>query len=215
MNYPRPIIDKSQTKISEHEVQERSRNQLQAVLVSLLILAALLTLFALRLLDDNRLVSWLWIFADFSPVKFFFILAVGMLIAYPLSRFSLPERTPIVLLSISSFLVAAFYLQQPEMIVDASRYFVQAKHLELYGVGYFLKEWGNEIPAWTDLPLIPFIYGVIFRIFGENRISIQIFNTLLFSGAVVLIYLIGKTLWNKNIGLYAGALLLGVLYLII
>jgi hypothetical protein len=215
MNHPRPTTDKSQTKISEHEVQERSRNQLQAVLVSLLILAALLTLFALRLLDDNRLVSWLWIFADFSPMKFFIILAVGMLIAYPLSRFSLPERTSIFLLSISSFLVAAFFWQQPEVIVDASRYFVQAKHLELYGVGYFLKEWGNEIPAWTDLPLIPFIYGAIFRIFGENRSSIQIFNTLLFSGTVVLTYLIGKTLWNKNIGLYAGALLLGMPYLII
>lgn len=215
MNQPRLTTNKSQTMISEHEVQERSRNQLQAVLVSLLILAALLTLFALRLLDDNRLVSWLWIFADFSPIKFFIVLTVGLLISYPLSKFSLPERTSIFLLSIASFLVAAFFWQQPEVIVDASRYFVQAKHLELYGVGYFLKEWGNEIPAWTDLPLIPFIYGVIFRIFGENRISIQIFNTLLFSGTVVLTYLIGKTLWNKNIGLYASALLLGMPYLII
>ena len=100
--------------ISEHEVQERSRNQLQAVLVSLLILAALLTLFALRLLDDNRLVSWLWIFADFSPIKFFIVLTVGLLISYPLSKFSLPERTSIFLLSIASFLVAAFFWQQPE-----------------------------------------------------------------------------------------------------
>jgi len=215
MNHPRPTTNKSQTKTSEHELQERSRNQLQAVLVSLLILAALLTLFALRLLDDNRLVSWQWIFADFSPIKFFIVLTVGLLISYPLSKFSLPERMSIFLLSISSFLVAAFFWQQPEVIVDASRYFVQAKHLELYGVEYFLKEWGNKIPAWTDLPLIPFIYGVIFRIFGENRISIQIFNTLLFSGTVVLTYLIGKTLWNKNIGLYAGALLLGMPYLII
>lgn len=215
MNHPRPTTNKSQTKTSEHELQERSRNQLQAVLVSLLILAALLTLFALRLLDDNRLVSWQWIFADFSPMKFFIVLTVGLLISYPLSKFSLPERMSIFLLSISSFLVAAFFWQQPEVIVDASRYFVQAKHLELYGVEYFLKEWGNKIPAWTDLPLIPFIYGVIFRIFGENRISIQIFNTLLFSGTVVLTYLIGKTLWNKNIGLYAGALLLGMPYLII
>lgn len=215
MNHPRPTTNKSQTKTSEHELQERSRNQLQAVLVSLLILAALLTLFALRLLDDNRLVSWQWIFADFSPIKFFIVLTVGLLISYPLSKFSLPERMSIFLLSISSFLVATFFWQQPEVIVDASRYFVQAKHLELYGVEYFLKEWGNKIPAWTDLPLIPFIYGVIFRIFGENRISIQIFNTLLFSGTVVLTYLIGKTLWNKNIGLYAGALLLGMPYLII
>jgi hypothetical protein len=194
---------------------KQPQDLLLSVLIALLILAALLTLFIFRSYDDNRLTSWSWVFADFSPVKFLIILVVGMLIAYPLSRFSMPERTSIFLLSTAAFLVAAFFWRQPEVIVDASRYFVQAKQVELHGPGYFLKEWGNAIPAWTDLPLIPFIYGVVFRVFGENRISIQIFNTLLFSGTVVLTYLIGKSLWNKNIGLYAGVLLLGMPYLII
>ena len=63
-------------------------------------------------------------------------------------------------LFIVSFAVSAMFWQEPEMIVDASRYFTQAKHLELYGFGYFFREWGNGINAWTDLPAIPFLYGV-------------------------------------------------------
>jgi len=185
------------------------------VLVSLLILSALLTLFTLRSLDDNRLVSWLWIFNGFSPVKYFLVLIAGMLIAYALSRPALSEKASLITLFISSFIIASFFWSVPEVIIDASRYFIQAKHLELNGIGYFAKEWGNEIPAWTDLPLIPFIYGVFFRFFGENRFSIQVFNTLLFSGTILLTYLIGKTLWDKNIGLYAGVLLLGMPYLIV
>jgi 4-amino-4-deoxy-L-arabinose transferase-like glycosyltransferase len=98
--------------------------------------------------------------------------------------------------------------------VDSSRYFTQAKHLEIYGIGYFFKEWGKDIFAWTDLPLIPFLYGLIFKFFGESRIYLQIFITILFSGTVVLTYMIGKTLWDEDIGLFAGALLLGIPYLL-
>jgi hypothetical protein len=183
------------------------------VLVSLLILLALLSLFTLRSLDDNRFVSWLWIFNSFSTIKFALVISAGMFIAYGISRPSLSEKHNVILLFIASFLIATFFWSAPEVIIDASRYFVQAKQLELHGMGYFLKEWGDKIPAWTDLPLIPFIYGVIFRSFGECRTNIQIFNTLLFSGTTVLTYLVGKTLWNKDIGLTAGGLLLGIPYI--
>jgi len=49
---------------------------------------------------------------------------------------------------------------------------------------------------------------------GEDRIFIQVFTTLLFSGTVVLTYHIGKTLWDATVGFYAGALLLGMPYLL-
>ena len=88
----------------------------------------------------------------------------------------------------------------PEVIVDASRYFTQAKHLDVYGIGYFLREWGRDINIWTDMPLIPFLYGLIFKLFGESRIYIQAFTTLLFSLTVVLTYNIGKTLWDETVG---------------
>lgn len=99
--------------------------------------------------------------------------------------------------------------------MDASRYFTQAKHLEVYGIGYFFKEWGKNITVWTDLPVVPFIYGMIFKFFGESRLYIQIFTTFLFSLTVVLTYLIGKTVWDEDVGLFGGMLLLGIPYLLI
>ena len=91
---------------------------------------------------------------------------------------------------------------------------MQAKYIEIHGNGYFLVAWGNDIPAWTDMPLPPFIYGLIFQVFGESRLAIQIFTSLLFSATVVLTYLIGKTLWSRDLGLFAGILLLGMPYLL-
>jgi 4-amino-4-deoxy-L-arabinose transferase-like glycosyltransferase len=114
----------------------------------------------------------------------------------------------------SSFVVAGIFWGEPEVIVDASRYFVQAKYLELYGIGYFFREWGKDIMAWTDLPLIPLLYGLIFEVFGEARIAIQMFVALLFSATVVLTYLIGKTLWDEAVGIYGGLFLLAMPYLL-
>ncbi len=99
------------------------------------------------------------------------------------------------------------------MIVDASRYFTQAKYLELYGIRYFLTEWGKGISAWTDMPLVPFLYGLVFRFFGEVRVYAQIFTTVLFSLSTVLTYLIGRELWDEEVGFYGGLFLLGMPYL--
>ena len=99
------------------------------------------------------------------------------------------------------------------MIVDASRYFTQAKHLEVYGCGFFIREWGRAVQAWTDLPLVPFLYGLIFKVLGESRAYIQMFDTILFSMTVALASLIGRELWDEETGLAGGALLLGMPYL--
>jgi hypothetical protein len=109
--------------------------------------------------------------------------------------------------------VSTIFWREPEVIVDTSRYFTQAKHLEIYGIKYFIQEWGKGINAWTDLPLISFFYGLIFKFFGESRIYIQIFTTFLFSMTCVITFFIGKTLWDEETGFLAGALLLGIPYL--
>jgi 4-amino-4-deoxy-L-arabinose transferase-like glycosyltransferase len=137
-----------------------------------------------------------------------------VLVAYAVSRFSLPERFTAPFLLVISFAVAACFWRLPEITVDASRYFTQAKHLELKGVAYFFREWGGEIPAWTDLPLVPFLHGLIFRVFGESRVAIQIFTSFLFSMTAILTYHFGKTLWDEATGLLGGALLLGIPYLL-
>ena len=182
--------------------------------VMLLSLASFLTLFVFRTQDDNRLTSWQWVFTDADVFSLTPILVVGLLLAAALARVSLPGRRPASVLFVLSFAVGALSWAEPEVIVDTARYFTQAKHVELYGVGYFLTEWGGQISAWTDLPLVPLLYGLIFSLLGEERIFIQVFTTLLFSGTVVLTYHIGKTLWDATVGFYAGALLLGMPYLL-
>ncbi len=182
-------------------------------LIYLITLAVFLVLFILRSVDDNRLTSWQWAFNGINVSGIFIILILGIITAYVLSKFSSIERNPVISLFIFSFLVSTLFWKEPEVIVDISRYFTQAKHLSEYGINYFIDEWGREIHAWTDLPLIPFMYGLIFKYFGENRIYIQIFTTSLFSLTVITTFLIGKTLWNENVGFHAGLLLMGIPYL--
>lgn len=195
----------------EIDLQNRIVNSLLVVGAFLL---AFVVLFLLRSFDDNRLFNWAWAFARVDGARIYLALLASLLIALLLSRFSVPERLHLPLLAGLSFAAALPFWSESELIVDASRYFTQAKHLELYGIPYFLKEWGRAIPAWTDLPLVPFLYGLIFKVFGESRIAIQLFTTMLFSITVVLTYQAGRKLWNREIGFSAGLMMLGMPYLL-
>jgi len=188
----------------------RFKNVDRKAMVSLAALLSFLALYALRSADDNRLFSWQWVFAGFDAFTFALLVVPGIVAAHILSNITLPERYPRVFLFLFSYLAAAVFWTEPELFMDASRYFTQAKHLEVYGIGYFIREWGRDITAWTDLPAVPFLYGLIFRVFGEHRVLTQAFVTLLFSTTLVLTYLIGKILWDEDTGFAAGMLLLGM-----
>lgn len=194
-------------------ITNRLRSGGAAFLIFSLSLFLFYILYRLRYLDDSRLVSWVDVFSVVPPLRTGVLLCISLVAAYVISRVDLIERSPVATLFVSSYAVSALFWQEPEIIVDASRYFTQAKHLELYGYGYFFREWGNLLNAWTDLPAVPFMYGIIFRFFGEVRSYIQVFNSLLFSLAVVLTYLTGKELWDRNLGFYGGVFLLGIPYL--
>ncbi len=181
--------------------------------ISFLTLILFLLLFIFRNIDDNKLTSWQWVFLHTDHIKVFVLLLIGLGGAFLASAIPFDEHYHPLLLFLFSFIVSIGFWSTPEVIVDASRYFTQAKHLELFGIGYFLRQWGREIFAWTDMPFVPFLYGLIFKFFGEKRIYIQILTTLFFSGTTVCIYYIGKMLWNRETGFYAGLLLLGIPYL--
>ncbi|MDP3296419.1 MAG: glycosyltransferase family 39 protein [Thermodesulfovibrionia bacterium] len=183
------------------------------VLITLLTFIVFLLLFIFRTADDNRLTSWQWTFIGVDINRIFLIIVFGIIAAYLFSKSAFPERNPSLFLFFSSFIACVFFWKEPEVIVDVSRYFTQAKHLEIYGIKYFLQEWGRGINAWTDLPLVPFLYGLIFKFLGESRLYIQIFTTFLFSMTVVLTYKIGKILWDEETGFFAGIALLGMPYL--
>lgn len=187
---------------------------LQIVAAALLLLLAHVILYSLRALDDNSLVRWSWVFTAADASRIYLAVAAALVLSWLLSRISVPDAYHAPVLAALAFAAAIPFWSEPEIIVDASRYFTQAKHLELYGLAYFLKEWGRGIFAWTDLPLVPLCYGMLFRMFGETRPAIQAFTTLLFAGTAVLTYRIGRTLWDRETGFSAGLLLLGIPYLL-
>lgn len=182
--------------------------------VSLLTLLVFLILFIFRASDDNGLTSWQWVFGETGATTVFLVLLFGVIFIGMFSGVSWPLGRPAIFLFLLSFITGVFFWSEPEVIVDSSRYFTQAKHLEIYGLSYFVREWGRDIPAWTDMPLVPFLFGLIFSVAGEVRLYIQVFTTVLFSLSVVLTYMVGKELWDRDTGLYAGVLLLGFPYLL-
>jgi 4-amino-4-deoxy-L-arabinose transferase-like glycosyltransferase len=189
------------------------RNNFFILLVPLLSILSFNFLYLFRHIDDNRLTSWNWAFAHMDMVWFVPVLALGLTFAYAISLVKYERYKPALTLFIASFAASAMFWSEPEVIIDVSRYFTYAKHIALYGTGDFLSQWGNAINPWTDLPLVPFVYGLIFKVMGESRIFIQIMNSTLFSFTVVLTYLIGKTLWSSDIGFYAGTMILGIPYI--
>lgn len=183
-------------------------------IISLLTLFTFIILFLSRSLDDNRLTSWQWAFQRTDASNIFLIIAAGIFLSFIISKISFPYKSPAIFLFLISFITVSVLWGEPEVIVDTSRYFTQAKHLEIYGIRYFVEEWGKNIHAWTDMPLIPFLYGLIFKFLGETRIYIQVFTTTLFSMTVVLTYFIGRRLWDEDTGIFGGLLLLGMPYLL-
>jgi hypothetical protein len=184
------------------------------LLVPLLALGVVATQLIFRDADDNRLTSWSWVFAGTNPARLFALVAVALAAAQLVARSPLPWRRPTASLALLSSAAAVCFWGEPEVIVDASRYFTQAKHLELRGLGGFLSGWGRDIPAWTDLPLVPALYGLVLRTFGEARVAVQAFTTLLFAGTVVLTCRTGSALWDEEVGFAGGSLLLAIPYLL-
>ena len=189
------------------------KKNIQFVSIIILTVLTVLVLYTFRTLDDNRLTSWEWVFGTVKITRILVLLIPGSIPAYLLSRSPVPDRCPALFLFVLSFAAAALFWREPEINVDASRYFTQAKHLELYGTSFFMREWGKSIAAWTDLPLMPFVYGIIFKCMGEARIYIQMVTTLLFSLTVLLTYLTGKALWDRETGFFGGMFLLGIPYI--
>lgn len=186
----------------------------QIMLVSFCTLMVIALLHIGRLADDNTLTSWKWAFPATAIPQVYLVLVPALLCAYVLSVSPLARSRDQVLLLALSFLCIVPLWQTPETVIDASRYFVQAKSLSEYGLAYFVAQWGRAIYAWTDLPLAALLYGLIFKWLGEARIYIQVFNTLLFALTCYLTYLIGRMLWNAETGLNAGVLLMGIPYLL-
>lgn len=187
----------------------------QLLLIAFLTALTFALLYAFRHYDNNTLTSWRWVFAGAGIMPVLGLLALGIVAAFFLSRAKVPDRHPALFLFCLSFLAVVPLWGAPETILDSARYVLQAKQLEQEGIVSFFTSWGGETAAWTDLPVVPFFYGLIFRYLGETRLYLQVFTTVLFSLTVVLTYHIGRTLWDRETGLLAALFLPGIPYLLV
>lgn len=120
------------------------------ILIVLLNILALVILFTLRGVDDNRLTSWQWLM-DGQQVFILSLILTGILLfCWHIRVNDLRINAPLGLFLLA-FLTGMVFWTEPEVIVDSARYFSQAKYLSEYGVIYFIREWGNSITSWTDL----------------------------------------------------------------
>lgn len=208
----------TQTADAEAAAHGRWRDAADAplnLLVALAAAAAWLTPLVFSRFDDNRLVSWRWTFAGASPLALLPLGVACLALAYALAHLERPRRGATAWLCALAFAAAAACWSAPQVIVDSARYVTQAQALAQGGVGHFLAEWGAAIPVWTDLPLVPLLYGLVFSVFGEQPLGAQLLTTLLFAGTVALTSAIGRRLWSESVGRYAGALLLAMPFLLI
>ncbi len=194
-------------RLKDNEVQ-------YSIFVCIIALLLFVVLYHLRFIDDNSLTSWRLVFGQVSAFGVFALVFAGVVLSYGFSNIALPGPRVLFLIAFASSIV---FWREPEVVIDSSRYFTQAKHLGEFGVQFFLQQWGREISPWTDLPLVPFLYGVIFRYLGESRLLIQILTSAMFSFTAVLTVMLGRDLFEgkagENIGASAGALMLAIPYL--
>ncbi len=184
------------------------------LLLSFSVLFSFSLLYIFRIYDNNTLTSWRWVFAPVGIQKVLLFLIAAIFFSFLISRRLPFETFPVPVLIFFSTMAVLPLWSEPELLLDSGRYFLQAKALSQYGPLYFIREWGHAITIWTDMPLVPFLYGLIFKFVGETRVAVQFFNTLLFVLTVVLTCRIGTILWNRDTGFYAGFLLLGMPYLL-
>lgn len=184
------------------------------LLISFLLFFCFSLLYIFRSFDNNTLVSWKWVFGAQGFTKILPYLFLCIVISLLLSYYIPFDNYPLPFLVIISGVAVLPLWNEPELLLDSGRYFLQAKNLSEYGTVFFLKQWGHAITAWTDMPLSPFLYGMTLKFGNESRMAIQLINTIIFILTVLITSRIGTILWNKQLGFYSGLILIGMPYLL-
>ncbi|MEJ2688942.1 MAG: glycosyltransferase family 39 protein [Deltaproteobacteria bacterium] len=186
----------------------------QSLVVGFFALLLFPLLYLARELDNNVLTSWQWTIARENFAFFFLAFCILVLTVFVVAKNIPLEKIGHPLLALLAFLVVVPMWIAPEMMLDSGRYFLQARYLTEHGLVAFIRQWGRGIWVWTDLPLSAILYGLVERYASSARLACQVFNTLLFSGAVLLTSAVGGLLWERRIGKTAGLLLLASPFLL-
>ncbi len=89
---------------------------------------------------------------------------------------------------------------------DMGRYQVEAKYLVNNGITSFFKDWGVFYCP-IDFPVIPFFYGMAYKIFGEGELAVFLVNLFFLSGVLFFTYKIAKRFFDKKTAIVSVILL--------
>jgi len=192
------------------------KNKLYYILIPTLLSLSYIILYLFSSTDLTILFGWKSLQHYLDPYRislgFLASSAISMTLCsqqIKLSRF----QTTLIIFGLSIFIAFPFWIV-PEVNPDASRFFTQAKYLETEGIVAFFYDWGQKLPVHMDQPIPPLIFGLLFKIFGEERGIIQAFNTIIFGLGVTATFLLARELWNQEIGLYSALFLMSFPHLL-
>lgn len=117
----------------------------------------------------------------------------------------------LVLLTLASQI---FFLRIPETNPDFIRYIQHAKIFNEYGPFYYFNQWGSAFFTHLDLPTGSLPFGILFMIFGENRLIIQLFLVIIVITTAYLIFLLGNKIFSKKCGIISALLFLSFPFLL-
>ena len=107
-----------------------------------------------------------------------------------------------------------FFLNIPETNPDFKRYFIYAQIFKEHGLLYYFTEWGNAFPTHVDLPTSSLPFGILFTIFGPNRLVIQIFSIIIVIITAYVIFLLGSKIKSQKCGIISSVIFVSFPFLL-
>jgi len=142
------------------------------------------------------------------PLITFILLYLLILITIPKLNLQLQLSKIKLILTMIAFAslsqIIFFYI--PEVNPDFIRYLHHAKILASKGALYYFEGWGSKFSTHTDMPTGSFHVGLIFALFGVNRLAVQLVHTIFYILTAILVFILGYKLFNKNVAVFSALL---------
>ncbi len=152
----------------------------------------------------RNIFTWIQYIHYITPAHIILFTLVALAAAMYLGKIRVPvERRPLLLAGLAVLMAVPFW-NLPQFNPDSAQYYATARYLQETGFTGLstLKEAGYE-----DLPGYPLLLSLVYRI-HEGYVSTQLLHILLYALIPLLVYGIGKNLWDIDTGYYAGLLAL-------
>lgn len=145
-----------------------------------------------------------------TPLIVFVFSYICILVYYQKINIEVPKDKLriIILLLLLAFAPQIAFLNIPETNPDFIRYYQYSEILKNHGLLYYLGEWGTGFGAHVDLPMGSLPFGIIFSLFGSERIYIQIFMCLVLFLTSYIIFLLGSHMFNAKMGIISSVVFL-------